>query len=116
FGGGGKAGERAHVVGDIVNVGALENAVAAERGHGRALPRVRIAGSHAVANGLRDLVERAAPDLFVVVEIGIAARAGTARAMARGAILRESGARLCAREFKELRVGRDLLQRRSGEA
>ena len=48
-----------------------------------------VAGADAVADGLRDLVELAAPQPIVVVEIGIALGAAAAGAVARRAIVGE---------------------------
>ncbi len=78
--------------------------------------RLSAAGADAVTDGLRDLVELAAPQPVVVVEIGIALGAAAAGAVARRAILGEGGPRLRAREVEQLRVGRDLLQRRRGQS
>ena len=54
----------------------------------------------AVPDGLRDVGERAAPEPFVVIEIGIASGAAAAGAVARRAIVSKSAASERAGEIK----------------
>src|SRR5581483_7784497 len=76
-----------HVIRHHVDLGALEHAVAAERRHRHRRAALVVAGAHAVADGERDVVELAAPQPVVVVEIGIALGAAAAGAVAGGAIV-----------------------------
>src|SRR5664279_3986099 len=62
-----------------------------------------------------DLLERAAPDPTVGVEVRIASRPLPACAMAGRAVLRKGGAALGARKGQELRSLFDLLKRGRGE-
>jgi hypothetical protein len=48
-----------------------------------------VAGACAVSDGLRDLIERTAPQPIIVVQVGIALGAATTGAVARRAIVRE---------------------------
>src|SRR5262249_46398882 len=107
--------QRADILDDCLDIGALEDAVAPECRHDRSLPGVGVARTDAVTNGLRDLVDLAAPDPIVVVEVRIALGAARPLTVAGRAIVGEGRAALRAGKREELRVGEDLLQRRRGE-
>ena len=111
FGSAGKTGERAHVVGDVVDRARLSMPSRPKAGM-RARPCVlHPRRADAVADGLRDLVEIAAPDPFVIVEvrIALARRRRPHRGKARNS--RAKAGRPCARA-KSSSVGsaRDLLR------
>ena len=70
-----------------------------------------VTGAGAVANRLRDLVELAAPQPIVVIQIGISLGAGAAGPVARRAIVGKSAAAERAGKIEQLRGRLDLLQR-----
>src|SRR5262249_53560630 len=65
----------------------------------------------AMADRLGDLVELAAPNPVIVIEVRIALGAAAARAVAGCAVLGEGWAPLRARKLEELLIRDDLLQR-----
>ena len=86
-----QVGERAHMVRDRHDLVALEHAVLAERRH-LALVRLRVGPERTPNSIVRwDLVEHAAPQPVIVVQVRIALGAAAARAVARSAVLAEGG-------------------------
>src|SRR5690242_2584386 len=83
-----KPGERTYVTRHRDDLLLLQDAVAAEGEH-LAFMRLGVPGPGAELDGLHDLVERAAPQPVVVVEVRIALGAGGAAAVAGRAIVAE---------------------------
>ncbi len=112
----GRPATSARIVGDGVDV---PGASACRRGRRPACApdrRLGVGRADAVTDGVLDVVELAAPQPVVVVQVGIALGAAAARAMARRAVIAERGAALRAREVEQLRIGRDLSRRRRAPA
>src|SRR6266550_4126414 len=103
----GQAGQRPYVIGDGKNLIFLEYAVPAERKHG-SLVRLGVTRPRPKLDGMHDLVQRTAPQPFVVVEVGKALRASPPTAVTRRAIVAEHGLAAGARERKQRRVLFDI--------
>ena len=77
--------------------------------------RLGIARTHPISDGLHDLVEGAAPQPIVIIEVRIALSAGRADAVARRAIVAEGGLPLSLGEGEQRRVLLDVGQRHLSE-
>src|SRR5262245_57393433 len=106
--------QRPDVTNNIENFVVLQHAVAAEGGHG-AFTRTIHAGTNAVPNGEGDIVKLAAPQPFVIVQVGITLRTATTCAMTRRTVFSKRWLAYRARKIEQLRISYDLLQRRAGE-
>src|SRR6185436_6346456 len=109
-----EAGERADKIRDRRDFVGLEDFVAAESRHAAGTALV-VTGARAIADGLLDIRKLAAPQPFIVVEIGVALGAPAARAMARRAVVRKGDPPLRPGKVEQLRIGGNLGKRRTGE-
>ena len=103
--------QRANIVGDSRDFGGLQQAIAAEGRH-RPLMAIVVSGAGAVPDGLGDVIQLAAPQPVVVVQVRISFGAAAPGAVTRRAIVSKSAPSKRSREIEQFRRRLDLLQRR----